>query len=77
MKGAGVDFLLPNVVAGHVRRTQIAEIAVALHVASLNPETIEIYVMRSYADHLWQWLTTAGRKGAEIQLFQQQEPPNV
>lgn len=77
MKGSSADLFLPDVEVGHVRRTQIAETAVALHVTSLKPETVEIYVFRSYADYIWQWLSVAARKGAEVKLFYRQEPPLV
>ncbi|MBZ0216125.1 MAG: hypothetical protein K8F25_06215 [Fimbriimonadaceae bacterium] len=77
MKGTSADLLLPDVEPGHVRRTQIAETALALHVVSTKPESVEIYVFRSYADYIWTWLSVAARKGAEIRLFDHQTPPRV
>ncbi len=77
MKGCCVDLLAADVTPGHVRRTQIAEIPAAIHFVGDEPLTFDIYVFRSYADYLWQWLAVAGRASAAIQLFGAQPAPPV
>ncbi len=77
MKGCCVNLLAPDVTPGHVRRTQIAEIPAAIHFVSTDPLTFDIYVFRSYADYIWQWLAVAGRSSATIQLYGTQAAPPV
>jgi sarcosine oxidase, subunit gamma len=77
MKGCCVDLLAKDVVPGLVRRTQIAEIPAAIHFVSNDPLTFDIYVFRSYADYIWQWLAVAGRSSATAQLYGLQPAPPV
>lgn len=77
MKGSSVDFRSPDVVPGHVRRTQLAEIPVAVHCTGNGPDSFEIFVFRSYADYMWQWLVAAGRANAKVELFGAQPTPPV
>ncbi len=77
MKGCCADLLAPDVTPGHVRRTQIAEIPAALHFVDDDPLTFDVYVFRSYADYIWQWLAVAGRSSATVQLFGTQVTPPV
>lgn len=77
MKGCCVDLLAADVIPGHVRRTQIAEIPAAIHCVSDEPLTFDIYVFRSYADYIWQWLAVAGRASASVQLYGAQPTPPV
>jgi len=77
MKGTDADLLDPRVEEGHIRRTQIAEVPVAVYIVSLKPVTLDIFVFRSYAGYLWSWLERASRKGAEVHLFTPQDPPRV
>lgn len=77
MKGCCVDLLAKDVIPGHVRRTQIAEIPAAIHFVSNDPLTFDIYVYRSYADYIWQWLAVAGRSSATVRLYGLQPAPPV
>jgi sarcosine oxidase subunit gamma len=72
-KGTSVDFTGPDMVKGAVRRLRYAEIAAMVHVVSTNPDIVDLYVFRSYADHAWRYLTTTARQGARIKLFGRQE----
>jgi sarcosine oxidase, subunit gamma len=67
MKGTSIDLTDGHYPAGTVRRMKFAEIAALLHV--VEDSVIDIYVFRSYADHAWEFLLKAARKGAEVKLF--------
>ena len=77
MKGTSVDLTAPDVVAGTVRRMLFAEVAAACHVQETDPDTIDLYVFRSYADYAWEWLLATARSGAKVRLYGQQEPVPV
>jgi heterotetrameric sarcosine oxidase gamma subunit len=77
MKGCNLDLLTNDLAPGYVRRTQIAEIPVAIHFVSDAPLSFDIYVFRSYATYIWQWLAIAGRAPAALQLYGTQPPPPV
>jgi sarcosine oxidase, subunit gamma len=67
MKGTSIDLTHGDYPAGSVRRMKFAEVAALLHI--VEQDVIEIYVFRSYADYVWNFLMKAGRKGAEVRLF--------
>ncbi len=69
MKGASIDFTMPDYKAGYVRRLIFAEIAALAHIVSDKPCTVDIYVFRSYADYTWKWLLSTAHPGAAINLF--------
>ena len=69
MKGSSVDFTLPEYKAGVVRRLVFAEIAALAHIVSEKPDTVDMYVFRSYADYTWKWLQATAKPGATIGLF--------
>jgi sarcosine oxidase subunit gamma len=69
MKGSSIDFTLPEYKAGLVRRLVFAEIAALVHIVSDKPDTVDIYVFRSYADYTWKWLKATAKPGAVIGLF--------
>lgn len=73
MKGAPVDLLGAEFVKGTVRRLRFGEIAAMVHLVDDNPDVIDLYVFRSYADFAWDWLAETGRKPATIKLFGCQE----
>jgi sarcosine oxidase subunit gamma len=75
MKGTSVDMLAPDIATGTVRRMLFAEIAAACHVISTEPEMLELYVFRSYADYAWEWLLATGRAGAKVRLYGAQMVP--
>lgn len=64
-KGCSLD-LHPRVFqAGHCAQTSIAHVGVLLHQRTAG--TFEIYCARSYAQHLWHWLTEAAAEfGYEV-----------
>ena len=75
MKGTPVDLTLPEYTAGVVRRLRFGEIAAMIHIVSQQPDTIDLYVFRSYADFAWSWLLATGRAPARIKLFGEQAVP--
>lgn len=77
MKGTSIDLLAIKVGDGFVRRAQLAELAVAIHVVDAKAELVDIYVFRSYADYVWSWLARAARPAAKAGLFRQQAQPPV
>jgi sarcosine oxidase subunit gamma len=77
MKGSSADLLGRDIGAGYVRRTQIGDVAIAIHIVDLAPGTIDVYGFRSYADFVWQWLVTAGRSAATVEVWGAQEAPAV
>ncbi len=77
MKGTSVDMLAPEITIGTVRRMLFAEIAAACHVIGTDPETLDLYVFRSYADYAWEWLLATAPSGAKVRLYGAQETPAV
>ncbi len=77
MKGTSVDLQSPVVKPGWVRRLLFAEVAAACQFVHSDPDTFDVYVFRSYADYVWEWLLAVARKGARVQLYGKQEPPLV
>lgn len=73
MKGAAADLTRSDV--GTVRRMMFADIAAMAHVISDDPDAIDIYVFRSYAEYAWDWLEAASRPAASIRLFGAQPVP--
>ena len=69
MKGSSIDFTMPEYKAGLVRRLVFAEIAALAHIVSDKPDTVDLYVFRSYADYTWKWLKATAKPGAVIGLF--------
>jgi sarcosine oxidase subunit gamma len=69
MKGTPVDLTRPEVHAGLVRRLSIAEVPALLHVVADVPETLDLYVFRSYAAFIRQFLEEAAQPGARLRLF--------
>ena len=69
MKGSSIDFTAPECKAGFVRRLVFAEIAALAHVVSTEPDTVDLYVFRSFADYTWKWIEATAKPGAVIGLF--------
>lgn len=69
MKATSVDLLADDVKAGFVRRMLFAEIAALVHVRGLDPDVVDVYVFRSYADYAWDWLEEAAHPAATVRLF--------
>lgn len=72
-KGTSVDFTAGDMVAGTVRRLRYAEIAAMAHMVSANPDAIDLYVFRSYAEHAWNYLLATAKPAARVKLFGRQE----
>lgn len=77
LKGCSLDLLGSDYGVGTVRRVRFAEIAALLHVVSDKPDTIDLYVFRSYADYAWDWFLANARKEASVSLFGAQDTPPV
>lgn len=77
MKGTSVDMLAPEITVGTVRRMLFAEIAAACHVVGDDPDTLDLYVFRSYADYAWEWLLATAPSGAKVRLYGAQDMPAV
>lgn len=67
MKGTSIDLTHGDYPPGTVRRMKFAEIGALLHI--VEDTVIDIYVFRSYADYMWEFLLKAARKGSEVSLF--------
>ncbi len=65
-KGCSID-LHPRVFrAGHCAQTSLAHVGVLLHLVDAGGE-FDLYCARSYAQHLWHWLTEAAAEyGYEV-----------
>lgn len=77
MKGAPIDLTVPEVTVGYVRRVRFAEIAALVHVISDEPETVDLYVFRSYAQYAWDWLYATSTKQSELHIFCKQSPAEI
>jgi sarcosine oxidase subunit gamma len=77
MKGTSVNMLADDVSSGWVRRLLFAEVAAACHMTGSEPDSFDIYVFRSYADYVWEWLLHTARAGAEVRLYRPQPAPSV
>ena len=69
MKGAPVDLTLPEITDGFVRRIRFAELAALVHVVSIKPELIDVYVFRSYAPYAWDWLCATSGEQSKLRVF--------
>ncbi len=77
MKGTSVDLTSPEISTGTVRRMLFAEVAAACHVVDEDAATLDLYVFRSNADYVWEWLLATARAGARVQLYGAQTAPPV
>ena len=77
LKGSSLDLLSADYEAGTVRRLRFAEIAALLHIVSVKPDVIDLYVFRSYANYAWDWCLANGRAVAAIKPFGRQPLPPV
>jgi sarcosine oxidase, subunit gamma len=67
LKGSSLDLLSDDYKSGTVRRMRFAEIAALLHV--VEGSVFDIYVFRSYADYVWEFLLATAREGSRVTLF--------
>ncbi len=77
MKGAAVDLTDPVWGPGRVRRMLFAGISAMFHIVQVEPDTIDLYVFRSYADYAWDWLLATAGERARVRLYGRQRPPAV
>jgi len=76
-KATSVDFTGSDMVEGAVRRLRYAEIAAMVHVISTDPDVVDLYVFRSYADYAWNYLLATAKEAARIKLFGKQSVGSV
>ena len=67
LKGTSLNLLSPDYTAGTCRRMRFAEVAALLHV--VEDDVFNIYVFRSYAHYVWEFLNVAAREPAKVKLF--------
>jgi len=77
IKGCSVDVTLPEFSSGTVRRLLFAEIAALCHFVDGNPDIVDLYVFRSYANYVWEWLLQTAHEDAGVGLFKTQGMPVV
>jgi len=77
MKGGAPDLTLPDFTPGSVRRMLFAEVAAMCHFIDDEPETVDLYVFRSYANYIWNWLVQTSHPNAAIGLWRRQPAPPV
>ncbi len=70
MKGTSLDLLSGEYGAGACRRMKFAEVAALLHV--VEDDVFDIYVFRSYAHYVWEFLLATAREPAKVKLFGRQ-----
>ncbi len=71
MKGTSLDLMSDDYGAGTCRRMRFAEVAALLHV--VEDKIFDIYVFRSHAHYVWDFLNVAAREPARVKLFGKQE----
>lgn len=67
LKGTSLDLLSDDYKPGTCRRMRYAEIAALLDV--VENDIFDIYVFRSYADYVLDFITATAKQSAEIKLF--------
>lgn len=77
MKGAPVDLTLPDYDPGSVRRLRFAEQAALVHMVSDDPDSFDLYVFRSYARYVWDWLAATSTKQSRLEIFTRQPSAKV
>jgi len=71
-RAAGASASSTTCFAGAVRRLRYAEIAAMVHVISTRPDAVDLYVFRSYAEYVWDYLAATAKEAARITLFGKQ-----
>ena len=77
IKGCSFDATLPEFAPGTVRRMLFAEVAALSHFVDSNPDIVDLYVFRSYANYVWEWLLQTAHEDTHLGLFQAQDVPVV
>ena len=77
IKGCSLDVTLPEYVPGTVRRMLFAEVAALSHFVGDKPDVVDLYVFRSYANYVWEWLLQTAHEDTALGVFQAQDVPVV
>jgi sarcosine oxidase, subunit gamma len=77
IKGCSFDATMPEFAPGTVRRLLFAEVAALCHFVDGNPDIVDLYVFRSYANYVWEWLLQTAHGDTQLGLFQAQDMPLV
>ena len=77
MKSAPVDLTTGGYARGGVRRLRYAGVAGMVHLVDTGPDVIDLYVFRSHAEHVWNWLEVTARTVAAVKVFGKQPTPAV
>ncbi len=77
IKGTSVDLTLPQFNPGTVRRLLFADVAALVHFVRSNPDVVDLYVFRSYANYVWEWLLQTAHEDTRLELFRSQTEPTV
>jgi len=76
-KGTAANLFTAKFAPGYVRRASFADVASLIHVVSAEPEIVDLYVFRSYADFVWEWLLKTASEASRLHLFGPQPTPPV
>ncbi len=77
IKGCSFDATMPEFAPGTVRRLLFAEVAALCHFVEGRPDVVDLYVFRSYANYVWEWLLQTAHEDSQVGLFQAQDAPVV
>ena len=69
LKGTSLDLLSDDYKPGTCRRMRYAEIAALLDV--VEDDVFDVYVFRSYADYVWDFISATAKRSAAVRLFSQ------
>lgn len=67
LKGTSLDLLSDEYAPGTCRRMRFAEVAALLDVVEDN--VFDVYVFRSYADYVWDFIAATAKASAKVLLF--------
>ncbi len=71
-KGTSTDLHAAEVKPGFVKRLKFAEVGALINI--VEDQIFELYVFRSQADYVWDFLIAIGGSAAELHLFGKQSP---
>lgn len=73
IKGTSVDVTRADFTPGTVRRMLFAEVGAMCHFVSNDPDIIDLFVFRSYANYVWEWLLQTAHEDTELRIFRAQD----
>ena len=77
MKAAPVDLTTAEFRPGTVRRLRFGDVAGMVHLLGGEPEAIDLFVFRSHAGYVWDWIEVTAHKASAIRVFGEQPAPAV